>query len=79
MTPDDLLLLAAKEYAARRRELLPTTGIRSSVCNAKRCLNAVRLGHYSHALNYLRSAQNSDPGYWDLFGDLVRRAIDKLQ
>lgn len=75
----DLMLRAAVEFGVVKRRLLPATGIRPSVCNAKRCLEALRHGSIDMARKYLAYAEARDPGEWSTFAELVRAAIDSLK
>lgn len=75
----ELLIRAAVEFGVVKRRLLPSTGIRPSVCNAKRCLDSLRRGNIDIASKYLEYAEARDPGEWDTFATLVRSAIDAVR
>lgn len=74
-TASDLLLQAANEFARVRRKLLPRSGIRTSVCSARRCLHALQQGYTKRATDYLDLAVKRDPEHWDAFAALIRATI----
>lgn len=82
MTDDDvhdLMLRATVEFGVVKRKLLPSTGIRPSVCNARRCLEALRTGSIDIASKYLAMAEARDPGEWSAFASLVRSSIELVK